>query len=338
MARSRSSRPSRFWLFLPFILLILGIAGWSAWWSYAGKRVQASVDAWIVAERAKGATMEWSARSFGGYPFRFETTFENPVYKTADGAGWEGQKAMMVMQPWKLNHAMGFAPGHNVITDGAGIRNSIDLDRKGAVSFSWTKAGMQRVGLQTGEATALLRGEEYGFSNLSLNFAPRPESPDDLMVAIQWDKLTIPKAPSGAPYLGTEFGPSRMIGEITKFYPAYKRTGGNARKIYDHLPDAGSSVTIAQLVMDWGPLKLAGKADVSFAGGRGNGSFGLRIDDAEALRTAMQAAGKWTMQEQAAVATLETASANDGFLMFIVVDSMVFLGPIQLFALPPATP
>ena len=64
----------------------------------------------------------------------------------------------------------------------------------------------------------------------------------------------------------------------------------------------------------------------------------MRIDDPEGLKAALKAANRWRLQEQATVATLETASANDGFLMFTVENNQVKIGTIVVGQLPVPAP
>ena len=332
---STVKKPSRLGLILPFLLLLLAAGAWSAWWYVASGRIDASVDKWIAGQTAKGAEFTYASRRMGGYPFRFELAFDKAVYRGGQGkASWEGDRAEFVMQAWNLTHVIGRVPGHNVITGADGIRNSIDLDSKAAFSLSWDKTGLRRFGMQSGDAEALLGGQLYKAANLSLNLAPRPESPDDLMIALQWDKLTLEEAPASAPYLGKEIGPSRMIGEVRGFFPAWQANGQQAAGIWGALLDRGGAVEVAQLLLDWGPLDLGGQANLDLANGRANGAFKVRIDNAEGLKQAMADSGSWTQQAQMIVGTLEPASRDGGFLTLPVIDNGVFVGPVPLGRLP----
>lgn len=332
---STVKKPSRLGLFLPFVLLLIVICAWSAWWYIAAGRLNASVDKWIAGLPARGAEFTYAERRFGGYPFRFELVFDRPVYSGGPGrASWEGDEAQFVMQAWNLTHMIGRVPGHNVVTGADGLRNSIDLDGEAAFSLSWNDAGLNRFGLQSGEAEALLGGQTYWLSNLSLNLAPRPESPDDLMVALQWDKLTLEAAPETAPYLGTELGPSRLIGEVRGFFPAYEATGREIMQVWGMLLDRGGEVEVAQALLNWGPLDLGGQANLTLADGRANGAFKLRLEDAERLKQALIDTGHWDQQAQMIVGTLEPASRDGGFLTLPVVDNRVFVGPVPIGELP----
>ena len=332
---STTKKSSRLGLFLPFVFLLLVIGGWSAWWHVASGRIDQAVDEWIAEQDAKGAAFTYAGRHLGGYPFRFELVFDGPAYTGAPGeASWEGDRAEFVMQAWNLTHMIGRMPGHHVITGADGIRNSVDFDGHAAFSLSWNKAGLNRFGFQSGKAEALLGGQLYDVTNLSLNLAPRRESPDDLMVAMQWDKLALEAAPAAAPYLGTELGPSRLIGEVRGFFPAYEAAGREVSGVWPALLEDGGAVEVAQLLLDWGPLDLGAQADLTLANGRSNGAFKVRIESADELKQAMIDAGHWSQQEQIVFGTLAPASRDGGFLTLPVIDDTVYVGPVPLGNLP----
>ncbi|MEZ5946120.1 MAG: DUF2125 domain-containing protein [Hyphomonas sp.] len=335
MAKSHSTQKrSRFWLFFPFILAAIAIGGWCGWWFLASTKVNQAVDKWIAEQPGQGAEFTYASKSLTGFPFRFDVQFDKPHYRATDGHVWEGDHVQFVMQAWKFQHVIARAPGHNVLTTPLGIRNSFDLDETAAASLSWTAEGPKRIGAQSGEASVILNGAAYEISGLSLNFAPRDESPDDLMLAVQWDKVTLEAAPQAAPYLGTELGPSRLIGEVRNFFPAYTRAGGEIRDVWGELLTIGGDVEVAQLLLDWGPMDLGGQTNLTLEGGRANGAIKVRLEDAAALKEAMIAAGRWGTMEQTLIGTIEPASRDNGFLTLSVIDSNIFAGPVPVGKLP----
>ena len=322
-------------LFVPLLIGLLLVGAWSAWWYIAGTRIHQGVDEWIAARAEEGVDIAYSARSFGGYPFRFEMHFDDPVVNDhVRNLSWEGERIEFVMQAWNLQHLIGRLPGHHVVTGPDGIRNSLDFTGEAAFSLSWTDAGMRRFGFQSGEADALIGGVLYQVGDLSLNLAPRPESPQDMMVALQWQRIGLEEAPREAPYLGTELGPSRLIGEVRGFFPAHDRAVTQPENPMAAFLETGGGIEVAQLLLDWGPLELGAKADLDFTGGQGDGTISLRLDNVEELRVAMSETGHWTQQEQILVGTLEFASRNGGFLTLSVVDGQIFAGPVAIGYLP----
>lgn len=331
---STVEKKSRFWLIFPLVIFALIVAAWTAYWVYAKGQLEAGIDQWIADEKARGATVEFSSKSLGGYPFRFELDVRDPVYQPVGEPRWDGERLRLVMQPWNYNHIIGFAPGRNLITEETGLRHTVNLDPTSAMSLSWDKESVKRIGFQVGSGSALIQGETYAVSGFSLNLAPRKGAPDDMMVAVQWDELKINAPPPDADFLGDTLGPTRLIGEVRKFYPAWRAARGETERLPGALMAEEGGVEVAQLLLDWGPLDFGAKGDVGFEGGRTNGSFGIRIDNADELRAAMEAAGRLSNEEAAGVAMLEGASKDGGFLTFTIKDDEVFMGPLKVGRLP----
>jgi len=65
-------RRSRFWLYGPFMLLVVLAAGWSAFWFYARGRIATEIDVALAREVERGRTWTCTDRSIGGFPFRIE--------------------------------------------------------------------------------------------------------------------------------------------------------------------------------------------------------------------------------------------------------------------------
>lgn len=327
-------RRSRFWLVAPFLLLIALIAAYSAYWIYARAEIKRGIDEWVAAERARGAIVDYESRDLGGYPFRFELDVTSPRYQQRNAASWEGERLQLVVQPWNWNHVIARAPGRSVLTDRMGIRHTGNLDGKSAASLSWNQDGVHRAALELSDVSALIEGQAYSARGFSLNLAPSPGGRDNLLVALQWDTLTLDAVPASAPWLGPEIQESRLIGEVENFYPAWVRSGGQPERLYSALQQEGGGLEVGQVLLNWGPLKLGAKGRVTVDKNLANGSFGVRIDDPQGLKDALKAAGHWRLQEQAAVATLETASADGGFLTFTIDDNKLMIGTIVIGVLP----
>src|SRR5262249_32894129 len=68
-----AAAPRRRWvLLLPFALVALLAAAWTAVWFYAAARAEAEIAVWRERERQAGRTQDCASQSIGGYPFRIE--------------------------------------------------------------------------------------------------------------------------------------------------------------------------------------------------------------------------------------------------------------------------
>jgi hypothetical protein len=70
VATTHERRHSRFWLYTPFILLLLVAIAWSVAWWVIRDRATNSLDAWLATEARAGRQWTCTDRQVGGYPFR----------------------------------------------------------------------------------------------------------------------------------------------------------------------------------------------------------------------------------------------------------------------------
>ena len=75
---STTRKKSRFWLYLPFVLLLILVGAWTGYWLFAKAQIDKGIDQWIAGEQARGTVVEYSAKSLGGFPYRFELVVDDP--------------------------------------------------------------------------------------------------------------------------------------------------------------------------------------------------------------------------------------------------------------------
>lgn len=107
-------RRSRFWLYMPFVLLALVAAGWSTAWFVVRSRVAEGVDQWRQREATRGRVWTCPDESIAGYPFRIEYSCAKPVLTW----GPEGERltattgaVLFVAQIYEPNHVVLEATG-----------------------------------------------------------------------------------------------------------------------------------------------------------------------------------------------------------------------------------
>lgn len=336
MGNSTRKRKSRWGLFLPVTLFALLVAAYTAYWVIARNVLNENVDTWVATERAGGAVVEFSSKKMSGYPFLFELTIDDPVYQPNSVERWEGKRMIASMQPWNWNHIIVRSPGTNRVTDASGIRHTVDLDDKAAGSVSWDETGIRRAGLMIHDAPALVDGAAMQLKEFSVNLSPRPENPDDLMVAVQWNKIELQEAPLFAQWLGAEIGPSRLVGEVRGFFPALRVSGANTRYLANTLIRQDAELEVAQLLVDWGPLDLGLQLDAAFTGGKANGKVGVRLENTDDLRAALRAEGAYDLPTQAALSVIESGSKDGKFFTLPIKENGVYVMGQRVAELPMA--
>ena len=323
-------RRSRFWLFFPFVLLLIVIAAYSAYWAYARSLLDQGIDDWIAAEREAGRTVDYSSKSLGGYPFRFALTVNDPVYADPLGPRWSGEQLQLVMQPWNWNHIIARSPGRNTLTPPAGTGEELRLlvGPKSAASLSWTAEGMRRVSVFVDKASLDAGDEAVGeLDQFELHLRPAPGFPDMLQMETHFQAVRLAELPDDVSVLGAEIGPSILRVEVDKGMTAIAMETP-ADVFVQTVLDLGGEIRVPQIMIDWGPADLGAKGELQqTSAGEIRGQVGLRIEQAEQLRTALDEAGRLDDETRQAIDALEAASANGGFLILTIrEDGLYFLG------------
>ena len=331
---TRSSSPFRsvsFWILI-VILLCFGL--YSAYWFFARGQLEEGIQDWVQVQRQNGALVEYSDMTLSGYPFRFVLDVDDPNYSTGADFKWQAEELQLVMQPWNWNHVIARAPGRHAVT-----QNDVPLELiigpESAGSLSWTPEALSRASLSLDEFV-LLSEDDQKLEAESFEFHVRPpeDDPHALQFAISWQSIDLPEPLHNAAFLGEQLQEGRILVEVTEIGRVLK-TDSNLRSWVN----AGGNLMLAQGLVNWGTLKLGTKADLSLnPAGRLNGSFDVRIDDAEELVAAISASD---LEEDdkpqfvSAVQMLDAASRDGRFLSVTLRDGdVVYLGQ-TLNQIPP---
>jgi hypothetical protein len=122
----------RLWpLFVPFVLVVLLAAGWTALWVYAAGRAETELAAWRASERQAGRLQDCATQSIGGYPFRIEVR--------CGGASFElkGKPTLQLKLPLLLAAVQVYDP-KLLISEFTGPLEVAEPGRPPAAIFNWT--------------------------------------------------------------------------------------------------------------------------------------------------------------------------------------------------------
>jgi hypothetical protein len=150
-----AQRHSRFWLFAPFVLLIVLALGWTIAWFVIRERTGAGIDAWMAQEAAHGRLWECPGRSIGGFPFRIEVSCPRIAMTrgevTASAAGLTS-----VTQVYQPRHTIVEIAGPLRVSDG---RTTLDASWKALqASVRSDGAGLQAAALVIGAPSLRIAG------------------------------------------------------------------------------------------------------------------------------------------------------------------------------------
>src|SRR5215213_2619937 len=162
-------RRSRFWLYTPFVLLLLLAIAWSIAWFVIRSRTAEALDGWIAAEARSGRQWTCGDRTIVGYPFRLD------VKRGAVSASFGRTEA--VAQVYQPRRIITEVAGPLRVTDGTvTVDGTWDLLQ---TSIHVSQSGLQRLSLAANAPkvtiTGLGGGEIAGSGkHLELHVRPNP--------------------------------------------------------------------------------------------------------------------------------------------------------------------
>ena len=107
---------SRFWLFAPYVVLLIAIVGWSLAWVWIRAEVAGRMDAAAARLRGEGYTIEWSRRTISGYPFRVEMVLDGLHLGERSGWALAAPQIRAETYAYRLGQWVGYAPSGLVLT------------------------------------------------------------------------------------------------------------------------------------------------------------------------------------------------------------------------------
>lgn len=174
-------RRSRFWLYAPFVLLLLLAIAWSIAWFVIRNRTAEALDGWIAAEARAGREWTCTDRRIAGYPFRIEVICNALDLKRGAVSASFG-RTEAVAQVYQPRRIITEVAGPLRVTDGTvTVQGSWDLLQ---ASINASPTGVQRVSVAANTpkvtVTGLPAGELTGSGKrLELHVRPNPSRSAD---------------------------------------------------------------------------------------------------------------------------------------------------------------
>jgi hypothetical protein len=136
---SRRRKPRRLGLYAPFVLALVLLAGWSAFWLYARSEAARRIDQASADLRKRGYEVSWTERRITGWPYRLRITLTEASLR--EPSGWAlaspeiaAETYLHALDRWMINADRGLTftrpVGGPVAVTGTRIRASLGgLDR-----------------------------------------------------------------------------------------------------------------------------------------------------------------------------------------------------------------
>jgi hypothetical protein len=253
---------SRFFLYAPFVLLLLIGAGFGMyWWSAAGA-LEHRLDAMETQEAIPGVTVHYTARSVRGFPFNLDVIFRDFRVTVETGHGpavWQAENFAL--------HALTYG------------RDETIFEAAGRQSLSWTdaKRHVHRLPFAAGSLHASAIRDAGGLSHFDLDLVDFG-SPALIAVRIQLhfrhatDHYDIAASADGvhlSPVLRSAFGDTikaiSLRGTVTPAaaFDALRAGRMDWRSAAEAWRNAPGMVHLESLEFRWGQLDMLGRGSVS---------------------------------------------------------------------------
>jgi hypothetical protein len=331
---------------LPFGGIIAILLLYSGYWFYAKGQIENQLERWVAQQEAAGYTVDHTAFSIDGFPYRFRIEIDAPTLQApASDGGWTISMANVSA------HALPYDFSHWIVElvgplDLADVNNTHSLQitaDRALISLVSNSAGETiRIG---GEFDAMtltpLSGQALDIRSIShLNIAGIIDDGDVLRTRLEASGVEI-GTETLDPATSREFGPIADLIRIdasATHWTSLARGGDVAS-----WSQAGGSVQIADVNLDWGPAQInSGEGSVAFdTNARPNGRLSLKISDPRTLVEALVASGQ-VPEEAGPVLQLLLMVNNrnsDGTPLTVIVrDCLVFVGPFPIGSMCGAVP
>ena len=170
-----NGRYSRFWLYAPFVMLLLVAVAWSVAWFVIRNRTGEALDSWLAAEARNGRQWTCRDRTIGGYPFRIEIVCSALDLKQGPTTASFG-RVEAVAQVYDPRRIVTEIEGPLQATDGR-VNVQAGWDLLQASVHLMSGGGMQRVSLAARAPRLSVKGltpDEIATSSQSLELHLRP--------------------------------------------------------------------------------------------------------------------------------------------------------------------
>ena len=157
---------SRFWLFAPYVALLVVALAWSGFWMVEKWRVEHDLPKRVAEIQKQGYVAQWSSMKVGGYPFRLHVTLVGP--KFADTAGWGLSATRIEARAWA------YAPDSWVMAAPEGLVFS--RPGKGDVAVSGKAIRASVAALGTAQPRLAFEGDKLTLAPAQGATAPGPGS------------------------------------------------------------------------------------------------------------------------------------------------------------------
>jgi hypothetical protein len=350
--------PSRWRIFGPTLVLMVGVAVYSAYWYVVAGKVRTAIED-FAATPADNIVTSWSGLSISGYPYRIEAGFDAPSIRAPlapEAWEWSAGRLSADFLPYNLRHVVLKIDGEQLLkyrdVSGAVPRSHVlraNAEGTWASYVDLPGAPFGRLAIDIDNVVAIRDGDRkagrFAAKRLQLHTQPAetgaPPSPTAASydVAIQADEVTA--APGDA---------TRVLGDRIDLVAAQARVGNMPKSPRASLVEIGrqwlaegGTLAVSDLAIKWGPLDLWAEGQLTLdARHRPEGRFDAAFANYQGLIEALRQA-KIISDKDARLAVvglglfaqLQGDKSGRVHVPVVMKDGKLFLGPLVVSRLDP---
>ena len=270
---------SRFWLFAPYVALLVAVLAWTGVWWMEKLRIAHEITGKAAELEKQGYTAHWQSLKIDGWPFRLRVSIIQP--EAGDSAGWR------LTAPRLMAQAMAYAPNTWVLAAPDGL--TLTRPGKGALNISGKQIRASMAALNTFQPRFAFDGDGLmlqpaqggqgaaftAIDKLELDLQPGPNDQAAFLVKIDGGALRpeagIAKLASGKPFALTW---DARLTKLSTF------RGSNWPGALQAWRNAGGQMTVANVELGLGGQKLKGQGGplAVDTDGRLSGQLALKPD------------------------------------------------------------
>ncbi|MGH6947876.1 MAG: DUF2125 domain-containing protein [Kiloniellales bacterium] len=336
-------KKSRLLRWLLAVVLLIAVAV-TAFWLWSASELETALARWRADQEARGYVIAYRPPEISGFPLKLAAALEQPSVAAPGGWRWQGPALAAEARIWSPLTIDFAAPGaHSLVVLAGEAPRHYDIEAVRAEGEArLNRAGRLIAGRLEFGGLTIATPEDERASAVALSAVieePRleagrlPATP----FALELSDLALPEQRRAI--LGNDVQRLELNAMLNGTLPA-----APAREMLGLWRDAGGTLEIRALELDYGPLKLRGEGtltlDEQF---RPLGAFTTRIGGLTATITKLSQAGAIergvAVALALALATLPTTPDSDGTplvaLPVTCQDGWLFLGPVRLVPLAP---
>jgi hypothetical protein len=319
-------------------LILVAAIGWSGYWYYGTRRLEAALRDGIEALRANGVEVEVASISVSGFPNRFDTTIERPRLTWPSGIGWSAPFLQLFALSYRPNQVIAaFAPTQEVtgpfgtaIVETERARASALFRTDTAITLDHGNLVADDVRIAIGDRTV------ETVQVLAATRIPEGASPERQNIGLTLDDLDLPA--TLADRLGgtarARIDGATLDATLTLSEPVTVAALETGRLAIER-------IEIARLDVDWGKMGLgaSGAIDVT-ADGSLDGKLDLAVTNWKRALEIAAAVGRLPethrrMIEQGAAALTTLSGREDRLTVPLAFRAgQIWLGPVPIGAAP----